>query len=115
MHQQARRGRPYPQPHRAVVPYYPADPSSAADEMAREEKQADRDDAQRLRDSGRLGATRDPDNQHERLGGEPRLDVGSVWLPAWMLLAYGGQKRWEREATYDELYRWSRKKWDGQT
>jgi len=96
-------------------PYYDAD---AAAEMLREVEQSARDDRQVLVQAGRIGVSRLPEgDQHKRLGGEPRLDAGcrSDWLPAWVLMGYGGQPRWEREATYDELHRWCRKALDRQT
>jgi hypothetical protein len=98
------------------MPYYSDNPISAAKEMAAEEVQAVKDDAAVLRGAGRIGVLR-PEGQYERLGGEARLDQGcrSDWLPAWMLLGYGGQLRWEREAKYDELHRWCRMKLDRQT
>jgi hypothetical protein len=99
------------------VAYYSDNPITATKEILAEAIRTDNDDLAGLRHSRRLGADRIPDNQHVRLGGEARLDTGcrSEWLPGWMLLLYGGQPRWEREATYTELHRWCRFKLDRQT
>src|SRR4030081_2434798 len=91
------------------------------------------DDEQRLRDSGRLRAPRDPERQHDRLGGEPRIDAGyrvqftssgydgqtTVWMEPWWFYANPDPRKrlgqWEREVSEDELRRWCGRKWDRQT